>query len=491
MFKKIFLLDSINNLHYLHGQKAHASCVVRRAYATQIREWRFAAITRAHPGVEHPDGYRIGGYHPVHIGDVYNRYQIINKLGYGRNSTVWLAEDKTAKQLAALKIFTHDALSSPQGLNELNVARHLRDQRKLHDGAEYVTEMLDDFEIVGPNGTHRCIVNEPLGPAPIHGSEIEEIFGEDHYIPLSTTASLLPQIARGVAHIHKCGVVHGNLRKENILLHFDMKHWTPKIAQKYLGRPRKCLLKDVSKARPADLPEYLTHRPQPDPSPHLPDYLVFNPEPLPLLQLGLSSPEKVHIKICNFGYSFLASESGPVRLPVPSEYAAPEVFYPEPDMSGMPSDVWAMGVLFYTMLFDCFIFDGLSPMLHHDANESDSEMLKQIVSALGKPPDRWWVQWQGRGEFFEEDGSVKEGTPAVDARIWDVLAGKIPEDELSYVEWLTKKMLVYEPSERITAEETTQLLPPLWWTPEEARLGHILDKFEGRTLRPPIANWKP
>ncbi len=40
------------------------------------------------------DRYRPGGYHPVHLGDVFNdRYTVVRKLGYGRYSTVWLARD--------------------------------------------------------------------------------------------------------------------------------------------------------------------------------------------------------------------------------------------------------------------------------------------------------------------------------------------------------------------------------------------------------------
>lgn len=39
--------------------------------------------------------YRPGGYHPVHLGDVYHngKFQIIHKLGWGSYATVWLAKD--------------------------------------------------------------------------------------------------------------------------------------------------------------------------------------------------------------------------------------------------------------------------------------------------------------------------------------------------------------------------------------------------------------
>ena len=44
--------------------------------------------------VESPHYYRPGGYHPVHLGDVYReRYRVIHKLGFGAYSTVWLARD--------------------------------------------------------------------------------------------------------------------------------------------------------------------------------------------------------------------------------------------------------------------------------------------------------------------------------------------------------------------------------------------------------------
>ena len=48
----------------------------------------------AGPGLESPVGYHPGGYHPVHLGDVYRKqYKVINKLGFGTFSTVWLARD--------------------------------------------------------------------------------------------------------------------------------------------------------------------------------------------------------------------------------------------------------------------------------------------------------------------------------------------------------------------------------------------------------------
>jgi serine/threonine-protein kinase SRPK3 len=49
--------------------------------------------------------YKIGGYHAVHIGETLsNRYLIVQKLGWGHFSTVWLTKDLQYNTYVALKI---------------------------------------------------------------------------------------------------------------------------------------------------------------------------------------------------------------------------------------------------------------------------------------------------------------------------------------------------------------------------------------------------
>lgn len=51
------------------------------------------------------DGYKRGGYHPVHVGEIYNnRYIVLRKLGWGHFSTVWLCDDTHTKAKVALKV---------------------------------------------------------------------------------------------------------------------------------------------------------------------------------------------------------------------------------------------------------------------------------------------------------------------------------------------------------------------------------------------------
>lgn len=50
---------------------------------------------RIYDVVEPVEEYRAGGYHPVHLNDLFQgRYQIVGKLAFGQFSTVWLARDQ-------------------------------------------------------------------------------------------------------------------------------------------------------------------------------------------------------------------------------------------------------------------------------------------------------------------------------------------------------------------------------------------------------------
>jgi len=51
-----------------------------------------------------PD-YKIGGYHPIHVGEILlDRYVIIQKLGWGHFSTVWLTKDLKFGSYVAIKV---------------------------------------------------------------------------------------------------------------------------------------------------------------------------------------------------------------------------------------------------------------------------------------------------------------------------------------------------------------------------------------------------
>jgi serine/threonine-protein kinase SRPK3 len=113
--------------------------------------------------------------------------------------------------LVSLKILTADASRSS---SDARILRHLHPEpgwvgyflNRTYPGEAFVLAMLDDFEIRGPNGIHRCIVAEVLGPS------INDVgsFG-DARLPLPVARKLAVQFAKGLAYIHSRGVIHGGI----------------------------------------------------------------------------------------------------------------------------------------------------------------------------------------------------------------------------------------------------------------------------------------
>ncbi|KAK6820029.1 hypothetical protein RU639_007085 [Aspergillus parasiticus] len=78
---------------------------------------------RIYDVVEPVEAYRRGGYHPVHLYDIFHdRYEVRAKLAFGQFSTVWLAYDQVHQQQVALKILKADASKDSK---ELSILLHL------------------------------------------------------------------------------------------------------------------------------------------------------------------------------------------------------------------------------------------------------------------------------------------------------------------------------------------------------------------------------
>lgn len=108
--------------------------------------------------------YYPGSYHPVDIGDLLcdGRYKVLRKLGYGPRSTVWLVRDITVNTHRAVKILRAKD-SAEDELGELTMYNHLEKTLSFEVFDRHFTKIIDTFEAKGPNGTHKCLVHEPMG----------------------------------------------------------------------------------------------------------------------------------------------------------------------------------------------------------------------------------------------------------------------------------------------------------------------------------------
>lgn len=183
-------------------------------------------------GDEGTEGYKQGGYHPVHIGDIFNfRYVVLQKLGWGHFSTVWMCLDRArvdgSPQYVAMKVqksaphYREAAFDEIELLNCIKKASQSAEYRAELQAADMpvshknVVILLDHFEHTGPNGRHVCMVFEMLGENLLSVIKKYDYKG----IPIDIVRSYTLQICRGLDFMHRhASIIHTDLKPENILI---------------------------------------------------------------------------------------------------------------------------------------------------------------------------------------------------------------------------------------------------------------------------------
>lgn len=127
-----------------------------------------------------------------------------------------------ATRYVALKIMMAKDSSSTNTSTELAIYRHLGESAHENLMSQHVNMLLDNFEHVGPNGTHCCLVFEAMGPTAT--SMVDELPSNKprnsrrtSRYPTPMAKKLLKHALLGLAYLHENGVVHGDFQPGNLL----------------------------------------------------------------------------------------------------------------------------------------------------------------------------------------------------------------------------------------------------------------------------------
>ncbi|KAK1143771.1 hypothetical protein N8T08_006172 [Aspergillus melleus] len=389
-------------------------------------------------GVETLEEYQPGGYHPITIGDLlHDRYRIVDKLGSGGYSTVWLARDLNLHQYVALKINISD--SRPR---ETQILKALSDPASspAHPGRSLVPVLLDEFTVQGPNGEHTCYT---VTPAQCNLGEISF----SRLFSLDVARALSYGVALAVAYTHSQGYIHGDIHLSNVLVKLPSNFDNLSIEELYMkfGNPETI---PISRCDGEPLP------------PNVPAKAV-----VPLF-LGKYAEKftlsGAHPLLSDFGEAF--SPTTEPRLGqdchTPPAFRAPEAKFEPQAPLAFPSDIWSLATSIWNII-------GMKAIFSTDF-VPDDVIVAQHIDVLGPMPSEWWHSWKERSQFFDETGcptesymenqwpSLKESFETGVQKWRRKVGGEISANEKAAFLDLMRHMLSFRPEERPTAEEVLQ-----------------------------------
>ncbi|RAK83692.1 kinase-like protein [Aspergillus costaricaensis CBS 115574] len=290
--------------------------------------------------VEDLHRYCPGGYHPLEIGDDLNkgRYRLVDKLGYGGYSTIWLARDLHRARYVAVKAITADASTSTPEASLLSSLGNSPPGL----GSEIIPRLLGEFWISGPNGKHRCVVTPPARMSLFDGKEASN-FGLFH---LDVARSIVARLIRGVAFLHSQDIVHGDLHLGNILVQFPREVIDPlstaELYEKY-GEPYSEAVVRLD-GKPLSLSNNIPAR-------------VFIPSWYGVRSNDITLGEE-KILLSDFGESFNPHETARFSSKTLPLLQPPEARFSNEPLS-FPSDVWTLACTIWEIfgqrpLFEAF-----------------------------------------------------------------------------------------------------------------------------------------
>ncbi|GJP96256.1 kinase-like protein [Aspergillus niger] len=299
-------------------------------------------------GVETLEEYVPGGYHPIMVGDMlHNRYYIVDKIGSGGYSTVWLAHDTVFKRYVALKVNTADALP-----REATVLRSLSTPRSStslpHQGPDLLL--------------HSAILGRSPSAAFSHLTWLERYAMDSH--------------KQWYTHIHK-----------DTYMELPSNFHTLSVKELYekYGEPETVLITRCDgKPLPPNVPAKAVK----------PLFLGKYAETLTLAD--------VRPLLSDFGEAFPPASE--IRLGkdchTPPAFRAPEARFDPQGPLTYSSDVWSLATAIWEIV-------GMKPIFSTDIMPED-ETVAQHMDVLGPMPQEWWQRWEGRSKFFTEDGRPTE-----------------------------------------------------------------------------------
>ncbi|OJJ43956.1 hypothetical protein ASPZODRAFT_153941 [Penicilliopsis zonata CBS 506.65] len=284
--------------------------------------------------------------YPARVGEtISRRYRILSKLGWGANSTVWLAKDtsRSSNRYVTLKITNCGKEEQKSANEEVAMSRYISRLQSNHEGRAYIRLVRDTFRIQGTPGEHLCLVFEPLRePLWLWGKHLGS-----NGVPPAVLKPFLKLLLQGLDFLHS-----EYLKADNLLVGFEDSG----VLESYARQQER------------------------NPAP------FWDGDGHPIFR---SCPEFGHLRkgvglvqISDFSAAVFGNVPEPHNHDIqPPPFCAPEVLLKA--TWKYSADIWHLGTILWELLADRVLFDGLDT---ESGTYSRVKHIAQVIRLLGPPP---------------------------------------------------------------------------------------------------------
>ena len=137
-----------------------------------------------------------------------NRYKILDHLGTGGMATVWLGYDTILDRQVAIKTFKIDA-------NDEDAVKRFNREAKAVTSLSH-PNIVSIYDVENEGEFYYLILEY------VEGMTLKDYMVKNPCIPIETIVHIAKQIAAGLSHAHQNGIIHRDIKPQNILMNENL-----------------------------------------------------------------------------------------------------------------------------------------------------------------------------------------------------------------------------------------------------------------------------